>query len=55
MKACKCDVCGTYFDALPRGVIFDNEDKNRYDLCLDCLNEVLKLVDRKKVGLDGAR
>ena len=51
MKACKCDICGTYMDRTAVGVLYDNTtqaDRKRYDFCDSCLKEVLALAEEIK-------
>ncbi len=48
MKAYKCDICGAYVDSLPLGVIFDNENGFRRDLCPDCLDDVREALEKMK-------
>jgi hypothetical protein len=53
-KAYKCDVCGKYYEGLPVGVLYDNQENTnggkgkRTDLCLDCL---LAMANRKDESL----
>ena len=47
MKAYECDRCETYYQGSPAGILYDNGDPRhgvRYDLCGDCLADILKVV-----------
>lgn len=53
-KAYKCDVCGKYYEGLPVGVLYDNQENpngrqgSRTDLCTECLDECLRTLGGRK-------
>jgi hypothetical protein len=47
MKAYKCDECCEYKQGAPAGILYDNANSPesvRYDLCGECLENILKVV-----------
>lgn len=47
MKAYRCDMCDTYLAGSAAGVLYDNSKMPktaRYDLCGECLEDILKVV-----------
>ncbi len=44
MKAYKCDICGSYEDGLPVGVLYDNDVRDRTDICPSCLDAIEKHI-----------
>lgn len=48
MKAYKCDICGTFVEGLPLGVLYDNDVRKRIDMCPKCLAETNSTIDGMK-------
>ena len=47
MRAYYCDMCQTYFEGSAIGILYDNNEASkgrRYDLCAECLEDILKVV-----------
>ena len=56
MRAYYCDMCQTYFEGSAIGILYDNSEASkgkRYDLCAECLEDILKVVKGEATVCDG--